>query len=119
MKSGPPWLAASGPSTRRDSPGGRGKRGRVRADVASRTLHDFRRTAAHNDVRSGVPETVILKILGHRTRSILDCDNVTSEGDLQAAAEQVAAPVKEGVGKLVALPTNAAPDGAGVGQPSP
>jgi integrase len=71
-----------------------------RAGVGGRMLHDFRRTAARNYVRSDVSERVAMELLGHKTRAIFDRYNITSEQDLrEAAAKVAAAPVGQWSGK--------------------
>ncbi|MBZ5499699.1 MAG: site-specific integrase [Acidobacteriia bacterium] len=59
------------------------------AKVSDKIFHDFRRTAARNLVRAGISEKVAMLITGHRSRSIFERYNITSDEDLIDAVEKV------------------------------
>ena len=52
------------------------------------TLHDLRRSAARNLLLAGIPETIIMRIGGWKTRSVFDRYAVANTADLSAAMQR-------------------------------
>ena len=59
------------------------------AGLGHRMFHSLRRSAARNMSLQGVPEKVIMSIMGHRTRVMFDRYNIVTEADQRAYAERL------------------------------
>jgi integrase len=63
----------------------------LEAGVPGRILHDFRRAAVRNLERAGVPRSVAMKMIGHKTESVYRRYAIVDEAMLRDAAVKLAA----------------------------
>lgn len=62
----------------------------IRPRLLGRTPHDFRRTAARNLIRAGVPQHVVMKLCGWKTDAMFRRYAIVDERDLRDAVELLA-----------------------------
>jgi integrase len=60
------------------------------AGVPGRIFHDFRRTAVRNLERAGVPRSVAMKMVGHKTEAVYRRYAIACDADLREAAARLA-----------------------------
>ena len=68
--------------------------------VHNKIFHDFRRTAVRNMVRSGIPESVAMRISGHKTRTVFERYNIVDKKDLKKASQKLSEFLAEGEKKV-------------------
>lgn len=62
------------------------------AGLGRRWFHSLRRSAARNMSLQGLPEKVILSIMGHKTRVMFDLYNIVTESDQRAYVKRLFGP---------------------------
>lgn len=85
-----------------------------KAGCPGKLFHDLRRTAIRDMIRAGVPQSVAMRISGHRTAAVFLRYDITSEDDKRAALQRVqehrqAQPVRERKPRLADLDPPALP----------
>src|SRR5204862_1436481 len=63
------------------------------AELTGVWFHDLRRSFVTNARRRGIPESVVMRMSGHRTRAVFDRYNIIEEDDLREAVKRLEAGV--------------------------
>ena len=66
-------------------------RARRKAELTHVWFHDLRRSFVTNARRRGVPESVVMRMSGHRTRNVFDRYNIVEDEDVRNAVKSIEA----------------------------
>jgi integrase len=66
-----------------------------RADLPGLLFHDLRRSAVRNMTRAGVPRSIAMEVIGHKTESMYKRYDIVSDGDLDIVGEKMDQYLKE------------------------
>lgn len=64
------------------------KDARLKSGLPGKIFHDLRRSAVRDMIRGGVPQTVAMKISGHKTESMFRRYNITTTTDMLEALDR-------------------------------
>jgi integrase len=67
-------------------------------------IHDLRRSFVTNSRRRGVPESVVMRMSGHRTRNVFDRYNIVNDEDVRNAVKLIEAGRERELGEVAAAP---------------
>jgi len=59
------------------------------AEMPEVRFHDLRRSFTTRARKKGIPESVVMRMTGHKTRAVFDRYNIVSDGDVRAAVSEL------------------------------
>jgi integrase len=77
-----------------------------KAGVVRRLFHDLRRSACRNMLNAGVPQSIAMKVSGHKTDSMFRRYAIVAESDLRTALRRTQEYLKTAQENVIAMPAS-------------
>jgi integrase len=77
-----------------------------KAGVIRRLFHDLRRSACRNMLNAGVPQSIAMKVSGHKTDSMFRRYAIVAESDLRTALRRTQEYLKTAQENVIAMPAS-------------